>query len=357
MAGVAAFSAARYKIKSQFFQALNALIVKHIETFKPKTWNGYRLIAVDGSSVSLPPSAQVKKSFGIFAQTSKGTKTCMAQALICFDVLSNYVLASKIDKMDVGEKSLLRMLLPEIKIANAIFILDRGFGNLSICKMFEKHKHHYCIRLSTQVSSFAKTAMKSIENDFLMLWVPSEGERLNCIKRGLDTKAIQVRIIKVLLDTGEIELLVSNLFDTAAINKTAIKQLYFMRWGIEEGFKKLKPKMKLEHFGCKKMEGIYQEFYAHIFMLNIVAIIGNEAQQSIDVNVQERKYKYKYNWQNAYRYVRDKIVALINNRNVYKILNDLIKKIILSVVAIVPDRAFAREKKSSNKSRLFQCYK
>jgi len=281
----------------------------------------------------------------------------MAQVLICFDVLSNYVLASKIDKIDVGEKSLLRMLLPEIKTAKAIFILDRGFGNISMCKMFEKHKHHYCIRLSTNISSFAKIAMKSGDNDFLMLWVPSEGERLNCIKHGQDTKVIQVRISKVLLDTDEIELLVSNLFDIAAINKIEMKQLYFMRWGIEKGIKKLKPKMKLEHFGCKKMEGIYLEFYAHIFMLNMVALVGKEAQQIIDEKLAHRKRKYKYNLQNAYRHVRDKIVILINNRNVYKILNDLVKKIIQSIVAIVPDRAFTREKKSSNKSRLFQCYK
>lgn len=221
--GVTTFSAARYKIKSAFFQSLNALVVKHIETFKQKTWNGYQLIAVDGSTVSLPPSAKIKKSFGIFAETNKGIKTCMAQVLICFDVLSNYVLASKIDKIDVGEKSLLRMLLPEIKTAKAIFILDRGFGNISMCKMFEKHKYHYCIRLSTNISSFAKIAMKFVDNDFLMLWVPSEGERLNCIKHGQDTKAIQVRISKVLLDTDEIELLVSNLFDIEAINKIEMK--------------------------------------------------------------------------------------------------------------------------------------
>ena len=228
VAGVAAFSAARYKIKCEFFQALNALVVTHINTLQPRLWKKYQLIAVDGSTVSLPPSAQIKKYFGIFAETAKGTKTCMAQALICFDVLSGYVLASKIDKMEVGEKSLLRMLLPEIKTANAIFILDRGFGNFGICKMFEKHKHNYCIRLSTQISSFAKMAMKSAENDFVTLWEPSEMERLNCRKHGQDIKAIQVRVSKVLLDTGETELLVSNLFDTGAINETEMKQLYFM---------------------------------------------------------------------------------------------------------------------------------
>ena len=242
IAGTAAFSAARYKIKPTFFQALNALVVKHIATLKPITWKGYQLIAVDGSTVSLPASAQIKKSFGIFAETVNGTKTCMAQALLCFDVLSNYVLASKIGKMEVGEKSLLRMLLPEIKATNAIFILDRGFGNFSVCKMFEKQQHNYCIRLSTQISSFAKMAMKSAESDFVTLWEPSEMERSNSKQHGQDIKAIQVRVSKIVLDTGETELLVSNLFDMGAINKTAMKQLYFMRWGIEEGIKKLSPK-------------------------------------------------------------------------------------------------------------------
>jgi len=357
MASAAAFSAARYKIKPAFFQALNALVVEHIQTLKPKTWNGYQLVAVDGSTVSLPPSASIKKSFGIFAETAKGTKTCMAQALICFDVLSNYVLASMVDKMETGEKSILRILLPEIKVTNAIFILDRGFGNFSICKMLESQQHHYCIRLSTQISAFAKKVMMSAESDFVTLWQPSEMERSSCKKHGQDIKAIQVRVSKIPLDTGEIELLVSNIFEADTIDEPAMKQLYFMRWGIEEGIKKLKPKMKLEHFGCRKMEGVYQEFYAHIFMLNIVAMLGNEAQQDIDVKVKDRKHAYKYNWQNAYLHVREKIVAMVNNMNLYKIINDLIKKIALSIVAVIKDRAFSREKQSSRKARLFQCYK
>jgi Transposase DDE domain len=295
--------------------------------------------------------------FGIFAETGKGTKTCMAQALMCFDVLSSYVLASAIDKMETGEKSLFRLLLPTIKVKNAIFILDRGFGNFSICKMLENHKHFYCIRLSTQISSFAKKAMLSAESDFVTLWQPSEMEQSNCKKHGQDSNAIKIRVSKIILDTGETELLVSNIFDTDVIDEAAMKQLYFMRWGIEESIKKLKPKMKLEHFGCRKTEGIYQEFYAHIFMLNIVAMLGNEAQQDIDVKVKSRKHAYKYNWQNAYLHVREKIIALVNNTNLYKIINDLREKIALSIVAVVKDRAFSREKQSSRKPRLFQCYK
>lgn len=281
----------------------------------------------------------------------------MAQALICFDVLSNYVLASIIDKMETGEKSLLRLLLPSVEATNAIFILDRGFGNFSICKMFDNLQHRYCIRLSTQICSFARQAMLSAESDFVTEWKPSEMERSNCKRHGQDVKALLVRVSKIILDTGETELLVSNIFDANTIDEPAMKQLYFMRWGVEESIKKLKPKMKLEHFGCKKMEGIYQEFYAHIFMLNIVAMLGNEAQQDIDIKVKDRKHAYKYNWQNAYLHVREKIIALVNNKNLYRIINDLLKTIALSVVAVIKDRAFSREKQSSRKARLFQCYK
>ena len=281
----------------------------------------------------------------------------MAQALICFDVLSNYVLASMIDKMETGEKSLLRLLLPSVEATNAIFILDRGFGNFSICKMFDNLQHRYCIRLSTQICSFARQAMLSAESDFVTEWKPSEMERSNCKRHGQDVKALLVRVSKIILDTGETELLVSNIFDANTIDEPAMKQLYFMRWGVEESIKKLKPKMKLEHFGCRKMEGVYQEFYAHIFMLNIVAMLGNEAQQDIDIKVKDRKHAYKYNWQNAYLHVREKIIALVNNKNLYRIINDLLKTIALSVVAVIRDRAFSREKQSSRKARLFQCYK
>lgn len=93
------------------------------------------------------------------------------------------------------------------------------------------------------------------------------------------------------------------------------------------------------------MEGIYQQFYAPIFMLNIVAIINNEAQQSIHEKLANPKHKYKYHCQNVYRHVRDKIRALINNRNVYKILSGLVKKIVQLVVAIVVERTFTKEKK------------
>lgn len=56
----------------------------------------------------------------------------------------------------------------------------------------------------------------------------------------------------------------------------------------------------------KKPVGILQEFYAHIFMMYLVAVIGNVAKKIINIKIQKRKLVYKQNWQNAFRYTREK---------------------------------------------------
>jgi hypothetical protein len=181
-------------------------------------------------------------------------------------------------------------------------------------------------------------------------------ERSTCRKHSIDTQAIEVRVTKVLLNSGEIEVIVSNLFDQKSIDEGSMMKLYSMRWGIEEGFKKLKPKMKLEQFGSRRYEGIYQEFYAHTFMMNLVGIIGNEADPIIEKKTQGRKLKYKYNWKNAFLFIRVKFVDLFSKAIFAKSLSILLNQISGSIIAVKNDRSFLRPK-GGDKSRNTQCYK
>lgn len=112
-----------------------------------------------------------------------------------------------------------------------------------------------------------------------------KGKR-TCAEHGQDCEPIKVRVSKIKPTTGEIELLISSL-EPKNISLADINQLYTLRWGIEEGFKKLKPKMKLEQFGSRKPESINQEFEAHIFMMNLVALLGITAQDTIKKNIEK----------------------------------------------------------------------
>ncbi len=115
--------------------------------------------------------------------------------------------------------------------------------------------------------------------------------------------------------------------------------------------------MKLEHFGSRKPEGIFQEFEAHIFMINLISIIGRASQYEIECKHEHRTLKYKFNWQNAYRFIRHKIVALVNFNKVKNLIEELITLIIKSVITIRPNRSFPRSPLRKNKTRLHQTYK
>ncbi len=353
----AAFCLAREKIKNVFFEDLNKLLIHQIKDRNSYTWKGFRLLAFDGTTCLLPASKQIKQHFGIHS-SKHGVSNYLAQCLLCTDVVSNYIFRYRLDKMSISEKQMFREMLPEIAVTNpTIFLLDRGFGCYSIVNQFVLMNYSFCIRMSVKSSNFAKRVMEDSREDFVLDWIPGDKEKENAKKHNFKPETIRVRVTKVKLSTGEIELLVSNLFDIHLITKKDMKELYFKRWVIEESIKKLKPKLKLEFWGSKKERGIQQEFLAHIFMYNLSCFLGNEAQIEIDQKTQHRKRKYKYNWQNAYRFTRDKMFSLCFNINIINVLNSIIEQIKGSVIALVEDRKFARNEVRQNKSRSYTTYK
>jgi hypothetical protein len=352
----AAFSKARYKISLSFFKDLNKILADYHKQNPSQLWRGYRLIAGDGSTVGLPPSAQIKDFFGIYSEKGGSIKSCLAQIFMFYDVFSGAILSKRISKMDKTEKTLFNKCIEELPDCKSIIILDRGFGYFHICKNLYTAKQNFCIRISHAQSCFAKRVTQEPKSDFITEWSPSPNEKKSCLKYGLNTKSILVRVTKIELKAGEIEILVSSLFDMNDVCTANMKALYALRWPIEEGFKKLKPKMKLEQFGCRKPDGIFQEFEAHIFMINLVSLLGIQAQREIDSN-KKRKLKYKYNWQNAFRYVRKVIIQILNTVNPEHIIQSLIKLIASSKIPIKPDRSFARIKFKKRKNRVHQTYK
>lgn len=352
----AAFSKARYKIDLSFFKDLNQILIDYHKDVPGKLWRGYRLIAGDGSTVGLPPSTQIKNYFGIYSEKGCNIKSCMAQLFMFYDVFSGAVLSKRISTMKISEKVLFSDCIKELPSQKSIVLLDRGFGYFHIFKQLCNSKQDFCIRISVAQSCFGKAIKARQEKDFNCLWTPSEKEKATCKKYGLDTENIKVRVTKIRLKSGETEILISSLLNISEVAAEHIKNLYELRWPIEEGYKKLKPKMKLEQFGSRKSEGIFQEFEAHIFMMNLIAILGIQAQQKIDES-KTTKLRYKYNWQNAFRFVRKEIISILNNICTEYTVQELIKMIASTKVPIKENRSFERITFKKRKNRLHQTYK
>lgn len=361
-----AFSQARKKIKFEFFKDIAKVLSGHFLEQNSLLWKGYRLIACDGSTCLVPTSKDNISYFGAHSKSQTGTSTCLAQLIVCYDVLANFIIDSTIGTLSEGEQLLFRGLLPTIgNVGKSIFILDRGYGYWAMYKILINNKFNFCIRQSSISSTFSKIAMENLSMDFITDWFPTNAI---CKKENfIQGESIKVRITKIVLNTGEIELLISNLFDFDLISTEEMGELYFKRWSVEEAIKRLKPQMGLEQFGSKKPNGIKQEFWATIIQFNIISKIGMDAQKEIDNETEFKKTtlktptntkrKYKYNSQTATSLIREKYIQLL----LYKefMINDirnLIDKIKRSICAIRPGRSYPRSK-TKIKPHKHTCYK
>ena len=84
----------------------------------------------------------------------------------------------------------------------------------------------------------------------------------------LPTEIDGLRLISIELSSGEKEVLVTNL-DRQDYSKEDLKELYHMRWGVEEGYKSFKKTLHVEHFTGRSALPVKQDFYARVFMLNM----------------------------------------------------------------------------------------
>lgn len=106
---------------------------------------------------------------------------------------------------------------------------------------------------------------------------------------------IDVRITKIILNTGEEEYLFSNIlledFDTKEVSN-----LYSKRWKIETAYDVIKNKLYVENFSGKKEVIIEQDFYVQILLLNMIQDLKNDANRKLEAEgKKDLKYDYKIN--------------------------------------------------------------
>ena len=150
---------------------------------------------------------------------------------------------------------------------------------------------------------------------------------------------VKVRIVKFVLSSGEVETLMTNLFD---LNEAEFKELYFKRWRIEVKYDVVKNKLEMLCFWGFSENVIMQDFWISVYLANMAAIAKNEADEKIKTERidAENKYKYQANVNTLIGSLRDRLAEAVFSRNPLqrelKLLR-IITEIQKSVVPIRPD--------------------
>jgi len=110
------------------------------------------------------------------------------------------------------------------------------------------------------------------------------------------TYPIQFRLVRIQLDDGSYECLVTNL-PRDKFPPQKLKRLYHLRWGIENAYRDLKYTIDLLHFHGTSAQAVLQEVFCSLTMFNFCAYLCVHAD--ILHVPKGTKYRYKVNFANA----------------------------------------------------------
>lgn len=354
-----AFCKARQKINFQLFIELYKFFVRFFyANVGGKRWLHFRLLGVDGSELNLPSSKELLRIFGCHHKNSIGTKIPQARVSFLCDVLNHITIDAQIESFKVGEQE---MLLPHLKCIGKgdLITADANYGHFRILKAIMQTGADFCIRMS-QSSDFIKAFLASGKKDIVTVWHPSKGTKGNCKKHGIDTTPIKVRLVRIDLSKNETEVLALSLLDQSKYKFETVQELYNKRWGVEEEFKKFLQRLMVEFFSSIKENGVLQDFYANVFMLNLVSFLAEPVKGEIYEASKDCKNRQQINWTSALGDVRRKIILLFTKGigKVESIIESLWESFKKNTDAIRPGRKFPRDKrKKGSRQKAFLNYK
>lgn len=355
------FSKARHKIKWQFFYDLVLSIVFiYYSTFKVKKWKKYRVLAVDGSVNNLPPSKELNKYFGTHHINSIGTKIPNARTSLLYDPLNNISIDAKMEPFKVSEQAMLFEHFNHI-VKGDLLTADPNYGHFHIMKMLEQKKVDFCIRMNTS-SRFVKDFINSGKDDKVLIWSPSVKTKQTCKKHKVNDIPIKIRLVKIDISDKVTEILATSLTNIEQVTLKDLKELYNIRWAVEEEYKKYMQRTIIEFFSSTKVNGVMQDFYANVFMVNLTNVFRNIAQEQVgkDDIAKDRKNKHQVNWTEGLRKIKPRFILFFvrSKQEVADLVMSIIKSMRTNIEKVVKNRKFKRDsRKKGSRQKAFMWYK
>jgi hypothetical protein len=357
-----AFCQQRMKINALFFACLNEVLIRSFYKHDEKSvrrWKGMRLIAVDGSTAYLINNQEIIEAFGTHPnQQSRAVP--MGQVVSAFDVLNGLTIWADLYPIKIAEQKVAQHWVSHYD-ADMLLLYDRGYPGFTSIFVHQAKEipQPFVMRCSLTFNHEIKAFVSGTANDIITVFRSDKDSSAELRRQGYRVRrgtTIKVRLVKVLLDNGLIEVLVTNLFDQQQYPITVFKDLYFKRWGIETNYNTLKNQLQLEVFSGQKLVTIMQDFHITFFLSNLQQIISRSCEIKLKAIAVNRKYKYKINRNIAFGLMKNRIVDLFMIHNPVSILYQLEHLFLLHIEPERPARKYARIAKSSRSRGKYQAW-
>jgi hypothetical protein len=340
-----AFSQARLKIKPGAFKELcddsTRFFYDHYEI---KKWNGFRLVGIDGSEAMLPKNRETIRDYGEYSTNLMNKTIVLARISKAYDVLNEITIDARLCNKKIGEHYLANQHLAYLGKGD-LLIYDRGYPSFDLFRKALTAGCHFCARVPVSNWGASKRLIESGEKELIEEIEPGYSIKKKYKEQGIEYEPIKCRFVAVELLTGEKEVLITSLTDTELYPCEIFQDLYHLRWGIEESYKKDKHRLQLENFSGTSNIAILQDFHANILLGNITSILSHGIEEEIEKKKKLTKHRYKINVTSALSKVRENIPLLFSQlADILFLIERLSAMFLANLLPVRPNRSFPRNK-------------
>lgn len=288
--------------------------------------NGRYIFAIDGTTIALPDKKELREAFGA---SGRKKDSATASASILYDVTNDWIVDAAMDRYSHPERDHAKSHIDYLKglslQRDCLLVFDRGYPSAELIRYIEKQGFHYLMRCPTKWNAEVD---ETPSTDFIITL--SGGPSL--------------RVIKFPLPSGEVEVLISNLFEEP---EAGFPKLYALRWPVEGKYDIVKNKLEIGCFSGYSKNAILQDFWVCMLLCNIAAT----AKQEADLLVQRKrtgsrnKLHYIPNVNQLIGSLKDQFICacLLSDSDIRDSAIDfIILEISRAVVPIRPGRSFWR---------------
>jgi len=370
----AAFCKARQAMPLQYWMAVLLVLGGRFQAQHDKLirYKGFRLLAIDGSCISLPAHSALIKHYGTAQngskkrkkkvnakQLAKGKETVQARMVMLQFPLVRLPYRYEISPLAVGEKELAGRLLKDLQ-ADDLVLLDRGFWSFELFSMVQDQGAFFGTRMVK--GPRWKTVRKLGTGDRIARWTPSNASRAKWKNQDLP-KAIDLRIINYQIPGFRASAIVTNVTAPQRLSREDWVRLaadcesgrglqpglYHRRWEIETTFRELKVTQKMKGgFRGRTPKAIEYEIAGHVLLYLLVRWLIVEA--GIEYGLDPLRISFKH----ALEELRDLHHELVkaNRQRIVRVLFPLLlKRIAEHLVESRPGRHFPRPNDTKTKNK------
>ncbi|MBT9132425.1 MAG: hypothetical protein DDT33_00941 [Firmicutes bacterium] len=346
----------RLKLNPAAFTYLNDFHVKNFYEDEKELlkYNGYFVLAIDGSHVNLPNTQENQDVYGF--QVNQFTRQAQAGVSCMFDVFNKMIMDCTMNHYKFSESDQAEVHIEKIpsilKDQPYVVILDRGYPSSCFFMNRLERNEKFVVRLSSTDFRQEQKDMTTDDEDVEIAFTPA---RVNYYRktpfaaRLREKGSIRLRFVKIILPRDVIEVLATNL-SREEFSQEDIGKLYGFRWGIETAYDTLKNKFMLEDFTGKKAIIIEQDILSTIYLYNIIHDILRDAESEQEEKNKHKRYKHRMtiNVNMAIGIIKEDLICMALQDDPDKrgeIFESIIRAIADNLVPVRENRQFEHKKK------------